>query len=1652
MASSSDAEQGPLFRGLAASDKLTRFNWFTWLRLVQPVLKARGVAAYVPDAFVGDDDVKVAADAAAKAPVGEKQALAMSILLDSATPGVRALAKGAKTANDTFRAYQAECMPTVKSAWQDHATALLESLMPTPREGVDSFVARLGDAFDIYAASFGNAAPNERKAKALLRGLRRMGDSWARWADTVELLELQPEVLRQRAIAHEMSLVSAAMTAAPPGGAQAQAATVPTAAAAAASSDDEDASDSGASDASDDDDSAQRRARHKGRQRGRGRRGGGGRQRSTSRTRGGGRERRTCFECGERGHLAADCPTARGKGNGNGRRDSPHRSGGRSRGSGWFVAALSKPIAPAAPGSSTAHWNVFALLFGLFLLAAHAINEAFALVFWFVPNFFRVRPSRQWRPDVRGSATWRRHWARRSGVGARRVYFAALVRANTARFAPTASVSSVVPEATPVAANAAPTAPSASRARRFGSVVVSWFAALLSRLRSATGRQAADSGSALRADSERQPLMWCLDSGATFHMTTCREALRNVKPLEPPLLTTLADGRIIRCVERGDVLLMTARGEMTLLNVVHMPTEPAEGVHVNLASVSRFTQSGGTVQFTATTATGRRARHVVFEADRSEERDWYLLRAETAYPAPAAAAAAAGKPNTERQQKKVRFADVVEMFGANAKRSRRAKAGGAAQATTKPMKLEDGAASENAKRSAFGPAELKLWHQRLAHVNEGALRHMHDNGIVDGLKGRRHVVHCDICKRAKLTRHRFGAELSQERATECFERVHADVVGPFRTAGTGGERYLLIIVDEFSDMVFAYKLKAKSEVAGRFKQWHALVRNQYDARVREVHSDHGGEFISDELLQYWASFGVVASTTSRDTPQHNGKAERKNRTFVEAMRSLLLQAALEPRFWPWAADAVEHLLNRTVRSTRRTKTPYEVVTGRKPSLRHLRVFGCDADVHLKGGAGGKLGAKSRRMIFVGYEALRMAYRFWDASCNRLVVERDAAFDENAFTVGRKAGRVPDGGAAAEASIVEPLVVDDADFALPVPVDAPLQTPRVVAADVDRSPPTVPAAPTPSDSRPLRGHEAAMDAANHDGGAQEEVDDEESAPVAPAAVEPGVRRSTRERRQVDHGPMISRLAARTAVARESAFAAKLPADVEEPKSYEEAMDSPQRKHWKRAMDEEMASQREHKTWTEVPRSSVPRGKRILPSRWVFKAKRDASGAIARYKARTVVKGFAQRPGSDFEETFAPVMAQRSLRALLSLAAARDLELRQADVVTAFLHAPVEEELYMELPPGYSKPGMVAHLNKAVYGLRQGPRAWNKALDKALRSLEFRPSRVDPCIYVRGTLILGIFVDDIVAVFAKQHESEWRSVFAALDRQFKLKDLGEAQHVLGWRVSRDRKKRMLFIDQAAYIRRVAKRFGADRLRSPAIPMSKRPAAARDDEEATKRPYAELIGSLQYAATCTRPDVSFSVGALAQYTQKPTDAHWTAAMRVLRYLNGTADKRLVFGGGDSLSPCVFSDASWGGDGDDEKSVSGFLAMIGDGAPVTWTSRKQREVALSSMESELIAAVQGVQDAKWLRNLLEELGVIGDDTTVPLFVDNEALLPYIKNGATSTRTRHVNRRYHFVRDNVERGEVELVWVQSESQLADLLTKPLDARLFCRLRDRMLA
>jgi len=532
----------------------------------------------------------------------------------------------------------------------------------------------------------------------------------------------------------------------------------------------------------------------------------------------------------------------------------------------------------------------------------------------------------------------------------------------------------------------------------------------------------------------------------------------------------------------------------------------------------------------------------------------------------------------------------------------------------------------------------------------------------------------------------------------------------------------------------------------------------------------------------------------------------------------------------------------------------------------------------------------------------------------------------------------------------------------------------------------------------------------------------------------------------------------------------------PATYHEAMSSKDSAQWQAAMNKEMSSCHKHQVWDLVDRSTLPAGSNILPNKWVFKIKTDGSGNNHEYKARITPKGYRQKENVDYFEIYARTGKYKSLRVALSLAAKLDHELEQLDVPTAFLRANLDEAVYMQLPEGFrhgdGKEGKVCRLNKALYGLKQAPRQWSLTLNNFLRQeLGLMPTVSDPCLLFKrsrtGRLILFFeFVDDFQGSFHAEDRAEWEEIKSSLHKRFETKDLGESKWILGMRITRDRKARIIVLDQELYITKALEKFGLDQCRTAETPeavgLEHQTPSEQQSCKADAQRYMEIVGTLMYAAISTRPDIAHAVHYLASNMREPTELHMTAATRVLRYLAGTRSAGLIFGSrnagiiGDSrghgkmqTDVCAWSDADWANDRKDRKSITGWVAKL-NGDPISWSSKKQRIVAQSTCEAELYAEAAAIQEVLWLRGLISELGLHVQMGSL-VHGDNQSTITVSKNGVRSERTKHVDVKYHFITETVESGQVKLKWVPTAEQQADIFTKALPAPAFIRLRDQLM-
>ena len=466
--------------------------------------------------------------------------------------------------------------------------------------------------------------------------------------------------------------------------------------------------------------------------------------------------------------------------------------------------------------------------------------------------------------------------------------------------------------------------------------------------------------------------------------------------------------------------------------------------------------------------------------------------------------------------------------------------------------------------------------------------------------------------------------------------------------------------------------------------------------------------------------------------------------------------------------------------------------------------------------------------------------------------------------------------------------------------------------------------------------------------------------------------------------------------------------------------------------------------------LPDGRKPVGSRWVFKVKRNEHGEVERYKARLVAQGFTQVKGADYDETFSPVARLESLRTLVALSVQKGLQLHQVDITTAFLNGILEEEVYMHQPEVFVSKGqehLVCKLKRSLYGLKQSPRCWNSTLDEFLKQLGFVQSTGDPCIYVQdgGELMVGVYVDDIV--IGGRGEKRVKDFKLALGEKFDVKDLGRLHFFLGMKIVEDASTGDIWMGQPAYLEKVVEKFGMKEAKSVPTPVdtsTKLMKAESGEEEVDATGYQSAVGSLLYLSAGTRPDITFAVCNVAKFCSKPTRSHWTAVKRILRYLKGTPDHGLLYSHNDQQDCFGYSDSDWAGDLSDRKSMSGYIFML-SGAGVSWRSKKQTSVALSTAEAEYIALSSTVQEAMWLRQLTSELTCSAE--AMVIYEDNQSALSLAKNPQFHGRAKHIDIQHHFVRDQVASGVVELKYCRTEDMVADILTKGLCRINFEKLR-----
>lgn len=934
------------------------------------------------------------------------------------------------------------------------------------------------------------------------------------------------------------------------------------------------------------------------------------------------------------------------------------------------------------------------------------------------------------------------------------------------------------------------------------------------------------------------------------------------------------------------------------------------------------------------------------------------------------------------------------------------------------------------------------WHRKMGHLSFESLKKLKNMsvGLNFSEKELAEVTqNCEICLKANQRRKPFNTV--RTKAERPFELIHVDLCGPISPPTWDGKNYFLIFVDDFTNFVQIALLKCKSDAFEHIKILVAESEAKWNTKLTKIRSDKGGEFISNEFKIWCKEKGIQLDSGIAHSPALNGKAERFNGILMAKARSLLFDSELPKTMWGEAARVAAFLMNRSPK-TNMGITPFEAWNKRKPDLNRVQIFGSTAYAK-KLGYLKKLEERSEKLVFVGYTLT--GYRLWDEGRRKIIEARDVV-----FTPPQILKRSPE--------ILIPLCNLNSDS----DEDNEFFDENLASWDNEKS------LHSANESHERNGMESDNSEQNVEVGG--EVTEHATAGSGTADSDDGmsleneiedlekndnVLAGNESEVIVDDGENRYPERMRFAPARypdpdNTAMIADL---FHEPRSFREALSSSESEDWKQAIADELTSLKKNDTWTVVDRREVG-DKKVLSNRWVF-AKKE--GGL--FKARLVVRGFEQQEGMDYTDTFSPVIGNAVMRIIFALAASDDYFVFKFDVKTAFLHGLLDENVFMYLPEGIKcaeNADKICKLNKSLYGLKQASNKWNERFTSSIQLKGFVHVKGERCVFTdeNSQTILALHVDD--GYIISKCKNAATSLLEHLESEFEIKKIENPETFLGLELFRQGGE--FKITQTEYTKKILSKFGMAEANPVSTPMAIKPETellANNTAEIIcnikNYPYREAVGSLLYLASRTRPDISYSVSYASRKMDKPTPEDILTVKRIFRYLRKDIGMTGIgYTASNDFTLTAYCDSDFAGDLTDRKSTSGFVIFFKNG-PISWCSRKQSVVSLSTCESEFISAAECVKELLYFKAVLQDL--LGETVKIKLYLfeDNKGTIDLMKNGIFNRRSRHIDVRYHFLHEVIKEGLITVQHVSSDLQIADIFTKPLSRQKFEFFRSKLL-
>ena len=920
---------------------------------------------------------------------------------------------------------------------------------------------------------------------------------------------------------------------------------------------------------------------------------------------------------------------------------------------------------------------------------------------------------------------------------------------------------------------------------------------------------------------------------------------------------------------------------------------------------------------------------------------------------------------------------------------------------------------------------------------------------------------CLICDSSKAKKHPFYQ--SNHKVTTVNEKIGTDLTGPIRTEGFRKEKYIMILIDYFTKFIELHCLLTKDTWPATLITALKKRVNKHDKKIKTIRTDNA-EMQSNTSIAWLNDEGIQAEyiPPGGDHSEMGGGYERYFQTLSTMITASLLQANLPPKFWSLSATHNSKLKNMWYNNDMET-SPYIAEENKKPNISQYHPFGCFAIY--KNNNDNKILPDGDPGIYIGNKATNI-YLIYNIKTKKLDQSSHVRFYDHFFP-GIKTSNITDLDKLLKNDTSELSENDKLDILKLF--DSNQNVILSNNPEEDES---------PSERFSLRQKEILMKGKNNF--TKEKI------------VEKGENVITTDKVTNDDDfevilypysddedneeTLISNDSKNIVYSSNTFPKSDIPLLDQKilitdmaplPKSMKEAMNRPDANRWKIANEKEKdAIINKWKVGIPIGKEDISKDEHIIPTKLVF-AYKDHEGLLKDYKVRIVGRGDLMRK-DEYEDTFSPVVRIKTQRILIALSVAKNLFVKQFDCENAYLQGKTRRRILIRLPEGWElktpkgEETRVAIADKALYGLKESGRDWYITLKEDLLKDNYNQLEADPCVFIKKLdntelNIISIYVDDGLQIC--KNESLMDKEFERFTTRFKAREYRESDYILS--ISTERVKDGIILHQSAYAKTILEEFGiweepklgqinGTKPTPMAVNYKYDELIKRLDKKMNSQ-YRSIIMKLSYLAQQTRADIMFAVNVLAQYQEKPTENEWRAMIHILKYLKGTWDFGLFYRktqNNENLSiitnaqifpssaePECFADASFANE-ENRKSRSGYLFFM-SGAIVTWCSKKQPVISVSSTEAELYALSEAVREGIWIRRLLKELNEPLLSSTI-VNQDNKSTIAIAKNPIHHQRTKHIDVKMNQLRQYLDSKDLVLKWCPTEDMIADILTKAL--------------